>query len=113
MGDLSEGTKKVTRTYFDPAKISPFVILLASEECPVSGEMFTCSAGRAARETLATFPGSNAGTAEGWLNDWDRVFGKTEEAYIAKDCLDHVQYMVRHATGKEMEHIPDFGIAGK
>lgn len=113
MGDLAESTKKVTRTYFDPAKISPFVVLLASKECPVSGEMFTCSAGRAARETLATFPGSNAATTKGWLEDWDAVMGKTEDVYLAKDCLDHVQYMIRNATGEEMEDIPGFGIAGK
>jgi NAD(P)-dependent dehydrogenase (short-subunit alcohol dehydrogenase family) len=113
MGDLAESTKKVTRTYFDPAKIAPFVVLLASEECPVSGEMFTCSAGRASLETLATFPGSNKGTTQGWLKDWDKIMGKGEKPYIAKDCLDHVQYMVRNATGQEMEHIPGFGIAGQ
>lgn len=110
MADLSEASKKVTRTYFDPAKISPFVVLLASEECPVSGEMFTCSAGRAARETLATFPGSNAATAEGWLKDWDKVMGKTDETYIATDCLDHVKFMIRNALGEEMEDVPNFGI---
>ncbi|CZR64450.1 probable FOX2-Hydratase-dehydrogenase-epimerase, peroxisomal [Phialocephala subalpina] len=113
MGDMSEGTKLVTRTYFDPAKISPFVVLLASGECPVSGEMFTCSAGRASRETLATYPGSNAGTAEGWLRDWDKVFGTTDKPYIATSCLDHVQYVVKNATGKEMEAIAEFGIAAK
>jgi NAD(P)-dependent dehydrogenase (short-subunit alcohol dehydrogenase family) len=113
MGDLSEGTKVVTRTYFDPAKISPFVVLLASEECPVSGEMFTCSAGRAARETLATYPGSNAGTAHGWLKDWDKVFGTTDVPYIASSCLDHVQYVVKKATGKEMAAIAEFGLAAK
>lgn len=113
MADLSEGTKSVTRTYFDPARISPFVVLLASDECPVSGEMFTCSAGRAARETLATYPGSNAGTAEGWLRDWDKVFGTKDEPYVATNCLDHVQYVVRNATGKEMEAMAEFGIAAK
>ncbi len=110
MGDTSETSKKVTRTYFDPAKISPFVVLLSGEECPVSGEMFTVSAGRAARETLATFPGSNAGTAEGWLKDWDNVMGKTEDVFIAADCLDHVKHIVRNATGKEMEEIQGFGL---
>jgi len=49
MADLAESTKNVTRTYFDPAKISPFVVALASDECPVSGEVFACGAGRAAR----------------------------------------------------------------
>lgn len=102
----------MTRTYFDPAKVSPFLVLLATEEFPVSGEMFTCSAGRAARETLATFPGSNAATAEGWLKDWHNVIGKTENAYIATDCLDHVKYVIKHVTGTDMEDISDFGLAG-
>jgi len=111
MGDLSEGTKLVTRRYFDPAKISPFVVLLASDKCPVSGEMFTCSAGRASREVLATFPGSNAGTAEGWLKDWEKVFGTTDDPYVATSCLDHIQYVVKRATGKDMEATTDFGLA--
>jgi hypothetical protein len=34
------------------------------EKCPVPGEMFTSSAGRATRETLATVPYSNAETTE-------------------------------------------------
>jgi len=112
MGDISEGTKKITRTFFDPAKVAPFVVLLSSEECPVSGEMFTCSAGRAVRETLATFPGSNAGTAEGWLKDWDNVMGKTEDVYFADGCLDHVKYMVKNALGEDMKQIEDFNLAG-
>lgn len=113
MGDMSEGTKLVTRTYFDPAKISPFVVLLASDECPVSGEMFTVSAGRAARETFATYPGSNAATTEGWLKDWNKVFGTGDEPYAATSCLDHVQYIVKNATGKDMEAIAEFGLAAK
>ncbi|KAK5721159.1 hypothetical protein LTR17_014800 [Elasticomyces elasticus] len=48
MGDLSEGTKQVTRTYFPPEKVTPLVLALVSEECPVSGEVFSASAGRAA-----------------------------------------------------------------
>jgi NAD(P)-dependent dehydrogenase (short-subunit alcohol dehydrogenase family) len=112
MGDISEGTKKITRTFFDPAKVAPFVVLLSSEECPVSGEMFTCSAGRAARETFVTFPGSNAGTATGWLKEWDNVMGKTDDAYIADGCLEHVRYMVKNALGKEMGEIAGFNLAG-
>ena len=112
MGDISEGTKKITRTFFDPAKVAPFVVLLSSEECSVSGEMFTCSAGRAARESLVTFPGSNAGTAGGWLKDWDNVMGKTSDAYIADGCLDHVRYMVKNALGKDMGDIDGFNLSG-
>lgn len=112
MGDISEGTKKLTRTFFDPAKVAPFVVLLSSEECSVSGEMFTVSAGRAARETLATFKGSNAGTAEGWLGDWDNVMGKREEIFLADGCLDHTSYIVKQALGQEMGQIDGFNLAG-
>lgn len=112
MGDISEGTKQITRTFFDPAKVAPFMTLLSSEECPVSGEMFTCSAGRAARETLVTFPGSNEGTAEGWLQDWGNVMGKPESGHMADGCLDHVRYMVKNALGTEMEEIKGFSLAG-
>jgi NAD(P)-dependent dehydrogenase (short-subunit alcohol dehydrogenase family) len=112
MGDISEGTKKITRTFFDPAKVAPFVVLLSSEECPVSGEMFTCSAGRAARETLVTFPGSNAGTGAGWLKEWDNVMGKNDNIYIADGCLDHVRYMVKSALGKDVGEIEGFNLAG-
>ncbi|EXJ63548.1 uncharacterized protein A1O5_11309 [Cladophialophora psammophila CBS 110553] len=113
MGDLSEGTKMVTRTYFPPEGVVPFVVALCSEECPSSGEVFTASANRAARETLATFPGLKSETAEGFLVDWDTVMGKGDTPFLADSTLDHVKYIIREAHGKEMEDIPDFGIAGK
>ena len=91
----------------------PFVVALCSEECPTSGEIFTASANRAARETLATFPGSNQETAEGYLKDWEKVMGIGDEPYLAISTLDQVKYIVRHAYGKEMEDIAEFGIAGK
>lgn len=113
MADLSEGTKKVTTTYFPPQGVVPFVVALASEECPVSGEIFTASANRAARETLATFPGVNSDTPEGYLRAWDKVMGKGDEPYLATSTLDQVKYIIRQAYGREMEDIPEFGIAGK
>ncbi len=131
MGDLSEGTKKVTRTYFPPEVsqyalgdlrefvtdnekgVVPFVMALCSEECPVSGEVFTASANRAARETLATFPGVKSQTAEGFLEEWDKVMGKGATPFLADSTLDQVKYIIREAHGREMEDIPDFGIAGK
>ncbi|KAK5047277.1 hypothetical protein LTR84_006799 [Exophiala bonariae] len=110
MGDLSEGTKKVTRTYFQPEGVVPFVISLCSEECPSSGEVFTASANRAARETFATFPGTKSETTEGFLKDWDKVMGRGEEPYLAENTLDHVKYTIRQAYGVEMEDIAEFSI---
>ncbi|KAK5213168.1 hypothetical protein LTR99_000844 [Exophiala xenobiotica] len=112
MTDLSEGTKKVS-AYFPPEGVVPFVVALCSEECPTSGEVFTASANRAARETLATFPGVNSDNPEGYLKDWDKVMGKGDVPYLADSTLDQVKYIIRHAHGTEMEDIPEFGLAGK
>jgi hypothetical protein len=90
MTELSNGTKKLAETYF-PAEVStlmigsdifeclntdgynqgvvPLVLALCSEQCPVSGEIFSSSANRAARETLATFPGVVSSTPEGFLEN--------------------------------------------
>ena len=93
--------------------VVPFVVALCTEECPTTGEVFTASANRAARETLATFPGSKQVSAEGFLADWDAVLGAGQEPYFASSTLDHVKYIIRQAYGTEMEDIPEFGIAGK
>jgi hypothetical protein len=93
--------------------VVPFVVALCSEECPCSGEVFTASADRAARETLATFPGLNSTSAKGFLDNWDKVMGKGDTPFLGESTLDQVRYIVRHAHGKEMEDIPGFGIAGK
>ena len=89
------------------------MVALCSEECPTSGEVFTASANRAARETLATFPGLKSQTAEGFLAEWDVVMGKGHTPFLADSTLDQVKYIIREAHGKEMEDIPGFGIAGK
>lgn len=86
---------------------------LCIEECPSSGEVFTASANRAARETLATFPGCKSETPEGYLKDWDSVMGKGETPFLGESTLDQVKYIIREAHGMEMENIPGFGIAGK
>lgn len=91
----------------------PFVLVLCSEECPVTGEVFSSSANRAARETLATFPGVNSSTPEGFLEKFDQVMGTGDSPYLATSTLDHVKYVIRQASGKEMDDIADFGIANQ
>ncbi|KAK5189965.1 hypothetical protein LTR47_005964 [Exophiala xenobiotica] len=113
MGDLSEGTKKVTRTYFPPEGVVPFVVTLASDECPSSGEVFTASANRAARETFATFPGLKSETSEGFLENWDKVMGDSDAPFLAENTLDHVKYIVRQAHGLEMEDMEEFSIVSR
>ena len=90
----------------------PFALALCSEECPTSGEVFSASADRAARETLATFPGLKSESTEGFLQDWDTVMGTNDSPFLAESTLDHVKYVIRQAHGVEMEDIPAFGIAG-
>ncbi|OAP63900.1 hypothetical protein AYL99_03127 [Fonsecaea erecta] len=109
MADLSESTKAVTRTYFPAEGCVPFTIALCSEECPCSGEVFSTGANRAARETLATFPGLQAATPEEFLRGWDKVMGTGDEPYLAESTLDQVKYVIRQAHGTEMADIADFG----
>lgn len=86
---------------------------LCSKECPTSGEVFSASANRAARETLATFPGLKSETAEGFLANWDKVMGKGDTPFLGESTLDQVKYIIREAHGTEMEDITEeFGIAG-
>jgi NAD(P)-dependent dehydrogenase (short-subunit alcohol dehydrogenase family) len=111
MGDLSDGSKMITRTYFAASKVAPMVVALCSEECPVSGECFTTGADRAARITLATFPGhTNETTPQGFLDNWPKVFGDVKDAYIPTSTLDHVRYGVKHASGIDVPDIGGFGI---
>lgn len=116
MTELSEGAKFITDTYFAASTCAPVVAALVSDECPVSGEGFTAGANRSARMTMATFPGhTNETTAEGYLANWDTIWGKTEDAYVPTGTLDHVRYGVLNATGQELkvEDIPGLGVLSK
>lgn len=114
MGDLSEGSKFITRTYFEASKCAPAVVALASDECPVSGECFTAAADRSARVTFATFPGhTHESTPEGFIKNWDKVMGIEDDVYIPRSTLDHVRYGVKLASGLEVSDIPGFGIIPK
>ncbi|KAM6507034.1 bifunctional hydroxyacyl-CoA dehydrogenase/enoyl-CoA hydratase fox2 [Fusarium falciforme] len=104
MSDLSPVVKRITRQYFDIHLVADFVVALASEECPVSGELFSVGGGRAARTTLATVPGySGENTPEGYLANFDKVLRTTEDLFIPKDTLDQVSYAIRHATGIDVD----------
>lgn len=103
MSDLSPVIKQITRQYFDPERVADFVVALASEECPVSGELFSVGGGRAARTTLATVPGhSGAMDAESYLSNFKQVMGEEKDMYIPTDTLDQVSYAIKHATGEDL-----------
>jgi NAD(P)-dependent dehydrogenase (short-subunit alcohol dehydrogenase family) len=106
MSDLSPVIKRITRQYFEPHLVADFIVVLASEECPVSGEIFSVGGGRAARTTLATVPGhASEKSPEGYLANFDNVMGRTEDLFVPTDTLDMVSYAIRHATGEDVGKI--------
>lgn len=105
MSDLSPIIKDITHKYFQTEKVATFVVALASEQCPVSGELFSVGGGRASRTTLATFPGYSSDTVEGYLENFAKVMGSTTEAFVPTDTLDQVSYAIRHATGVDLGKI--------
>lgn len=105
MSDMSPIIKKITRTYFETAKVAVFVAALASPRCSVSGELFSVGGGRAARTTLATFTGYCSDTSEGYLDNFDKVMGETKDIYVPSDCLDQVSYSIKNATGVDLGKI--------
>lgn len=103
MSDLSPVIKRITHQYFKTHLVADFVLALASEECPVSGELFSVGGGRAARTTLATVPGhANESSPEGYLKNFDKVMGDSSDLYVPSDTLDLVSYAIKHATGEDL-----------
>ena len=65
----------------DPALVSPLVAWLASEDCPVSGEIYSAAGGRIARFFVGLTPGyyDAALTPEAVRDHWDEI--RAEEGY--------------------------------
>lgn len=106
MSDMSPVIKRITHQYFKAHLVADFVVALASEECPVSGELFSVGGGRAGRTTLATVPGHTGETRpEGYLENFDKVIGESDELYVPTDTLDLVSYAIRQATGEDLGKI--------
>ncbi|CAI6095998.1 unnamed protein product [Clonostachys chloroleuca] len=100
MSDLSEVIKRITRQFYKPHLVADFVVALASEQCPVSGELFSVGGGRAARVVIATVPGHvGESSPEGYLANWDKVMGSSVDVYIPTDTIDVVSYAIKQATG--------------
>lgn len=70
-------------------------------------------ANRAARETLASFPGLKAQTPESFLESWGKIMGRDDSPFLAESTLHQIQYVIRQAYGTEMRDIPDFGPSGE
>ena len=65
----------------DPALVSPVVAFLASEECPVTGEVYSVGAGRVSRIFIAEAPGyfKKDLTIEDIRDNWDAI--RAEDDY--------------------------------
>lgn len=73
---LDGGIANLTR----PELVSPVVALLASEDCPVNGEVITAGAGRVMRTFIATTTGyrNDNLTPEDLAANWDTVMDSSE-----------------------------------
>ena len=66
----------------EPSLVSPVVAWLASEECPVTGEIFSVAGGRVARIFVAEGPGffKKDLTVEDVRDNWDQI--RAEDGYV-------------------------------
>jgi NAD(P)-dependent dehydrogenase (short-subunit alcohol dehydrogenase family) len=79
--------------HFPPSAVSPLVALLAHEDCPVNGELFTVGGGRAARVFLGVAQGHwGDGTPEDLLAHWDAVVDPEGYAAVATAMEDVGMY---------------------
>ncbi len=78
-------------TQMAPELVAPMAALLAHEDCPVSGELYSAGAGRFARIFLASTPGYVHGggvpTVEDVAEHWDSV--NDETGYVVPSDLAH------------------------
>jgi NAD(P)-dependent dehydrogenase (short-subunit alcohol dehydrogenase family) len=102
MNDLSPMLWDLTNKYgFQPSRVAAFVLALCSDECPVSGEAFNVGGGRAARTTFIGVPGHIADTADGYLENFDKVLGKIEDAFIQTTALEAFRYSIAQVSGSD------------
>lgn len=109
----NEALQKIADQYLQPEKIAPFVVLLSSDECPISGETFSVCGGVAARVTLCTFTGSVRSTAGEWQEDWDNVMGKVENVQIPNSTAEYFARVMNTLTGNETATLTSFGVKRK
>ena len=71
----AEDFKAWLKEHYGPERVAPFVVWLAHEEVPCSGELFTVGGGRAARVFLGVAPGHTAAepTPEAYRDHMDEV----------------------------------------
>jgi len=85
----------------DPKLVSPLVAYLASDDCPVTGEVFSAAGGLISRFFIGLTPGYfNAQlTAEDIAEHWDDV--RSEEGYIVpEDSSGEIQKIFHTVAGE-------------
>jgi NAD(P)-dependent dehydrogenase (short-subunit alcohol dehydrogenase family) len=82
-----------------PELITPVVAFLAHEDCPVSGELYTCGGGRVARVFLGVTPGITDAelTVETVRDRWDEI--RDEEGYEVPANLNEELMLAFKALG--------------
>jgi NAD(P)-dependent dehydrogenase (short-subunit alcohol dehydrogenase family) len=85
---------------FDPSKVSPLVVYLASPQAAVTGEVFSAGAGRYARAFVAMTPG------------WSAGLGEVVTAEDVRDHLDQIMdptgHFVPASSTEEVLRLPEF-----
>jgi hypothetical protein len=81
----------------DPGLVSPVVAFLAHEECPATGEVFSCGGGRVARVFVGVTPGCFDPTLspESVRDRWDAI--QDEGGYtVPRSAPDEVALLKAH-----------------
>jgi NAD(P)-dependent dehydrogenase (short-subunit alcohol dehydrogenase family) len=89
----SDTFKKWLHENFQPDRVAPLVALLAHDECPSSGEVFTAGGNRAARVLLSVVPGYQSSgplTPEELRDHWDAVVDASKTV-IPSDAMDELR----------------------
>ncbi|MFT4045000.1 MAG: SDR family NAD(P)-dependent oxidoreductase [Gordonia sp. (in: high G+C Gram-positive bacteria)] len=98
-GDIADDEASYDNSIMPPSAVAPIVAVLAHEQCPVSGEIYTAGAGRFARLFIASTAGQHftgGTTPEDVLAQWGQINDETGY-YIPTDVMDW--------SGKFLSHL--------
>ncbi|CAK7207045.1 bifunctional hydroxyacyl-CoA dehydrogenase/enoyl-CoA hydratase fox2 [Sporothrix eucalyptigena] len=107
---LTPELHELTKQFMRPEQAAHFVVLLCSEECPVSGELFNITGVNASRVALATYPGTNQESAEGFLANWYAVMGNKEDAVFLNSTGELAGFLFSRASGSKFDTLENFGV---
>jgi len=87
-----------------PELVAPIVSLLASEDCPVSGEAFSACGGRFARLVIGltpgwVAPGDGAASAEDVLDHFDEIEARNDDLFLPESVMNEIEAVVALVGG--------------